>query len=1051
MIDDAMKGGISYLTAPAWPQVEDAGNIPPTPMSDVDIERARAVFNKARELALARRNAYLEQACAGDSNLLAEVRQLLAFADRESLAFESANSSSKIDETVAATTNGGPAPSSSAIELDRFTLIRQIGEGGMGDVFLATHPITRLEIAIKRLKPGLVNDPQHVQRFLTEARHMYHLNHPQILRIMEVWDPPAGPYYVMPYMEKGSLANQIRRGQPADYVFTLHVSLQIADALAYAHSKGIIHRDLKPLNVLMDNEGRAFLSDFGLVRPFNTHDPDLDVRAKESAGTASYMSPAVATGEAEDTRCDIYSFGAMLYELLTGHVPFEGKSIYEVRQRVLAGPPEPILKRNPHASAGLVKIAEGAMGRELRDRYSSMADVLADLVRLEQDKPPLGPHGREVKKSPVRWIVAAAVLAVLVVSAFLVVRRWPGIAPHAALTGKEIPAVPQAHSAATAPPLPITPSVGTTSSTPPIEVKATDPTLPFLQPPPTLVTHTDSEGHRVVDLMPLIDPARDGSGGVWRKNANGIFSDAGENCMLRIPYQPPAEYDFKIEFTRVEGNDEVLQCLSANATQIWWLMGRTWGPNHNVFCGFWRGWEDFSAPAQVAHPCFAGGLATGSKYTSVVQVRHESIAVALNGDEIIHFRTDFHDLGVPGYSRKWLGLDLATGSKNSPTLFHSIEVVERSAKGTAWPHAIAGPELARVMRVSPAIWHVFFFPDGRFVAGQAPNDEELFLWNNGDPRPLGKFGGNGHAYAFMPGGTVSCSGSRYGWYDLAGNWTSLDDVKENFNWLDYSKKASLLATGASGHPAIHIFDTSGFPALKELRAMQWEPWVPSDSQANWFGFSPDGGQIATYLDSRGLSMIVMFNTATGKELWHSPTESPHWARSIAFDNGGKRVLNFAEKMACVRDAKTGEITAGCEHRTNVSAALFSADDKFLFTADHDPAGGLHCWNLSTGREIERFTTPCAVNGLARSKDGHRLLAACEDWTVRLFDADTGRQLHRYIGHDKGVTCVAFSPDEKTFVSGSNDRSVRLWNLPTSPAASLTQPATAPTTRPVGGK
>ncbi|HWE03673.1 MAG TPA: serine/threonine-protein kinase [Tepidisphaeraceae bacterium] len=1004
-------------------------------MADVDIERARAIFTKARELALAERNAYLQQACAGDSDLFAEVRQLLAFADHESLALDSASSSSKIDEAIAAKKNGDSAPCSSAIALDRFTLIRQIGEGGMGDVFLATHPITGLEIAVKRLKPGLVNDPQHVQRFLTEARHMYHLNHPHILRIMEVWDPPAGPYYVMPYMEKGSLANQIQRGQPSDYVFTLRLSRQIADALAYAHSKGIIHRDLKPLNVLMDNEGRAFLSDFGLVRPFNTHDPDLDVRAKESAGTAGYMSPAVSKGEAEDTRCDIYSFGAMLYELLTGHVPYEGKSIYEVRHKVLAGPPKPILKRNPHASPGLVKIAEGAMGRELRDRYSSMADVLADLARLEHDKPPVGPHGRELKKSPIQWIVAAAALAAVVITAFVVVRRWPQIFPHAPLTAKEI----IAH-------LP-----GTTSSKLLVEVKAIDPTLPFLPPPPTLVTHTDSAGHRVVDLMPLIDPARDGGGGVWRKNANGISSDADENCMLRIPYEPPAEYDFKVEFTRVEGNAEVFQCLSANTTQVWWVMGREWGQNHNVFCGFWRYWGDYSKEAQGDHPCHTGGLTTGRKYTSVIQVRHDSIAVLLDGDEIVRFKTDYHDMWVPGF-RKWLGLDLGVGSKNSPTLFHSIEVVERSAKGTAWPHAIDGPELRRVMRAYPGSGHVFFSPDGRFVASLGFNDEGFFLWGIGDTRPLVKFPGGGHTRAFLPGGrgVITCGGPQYGWYDFAGNWTSLDDVEENFNWLDYSTKASLLATGAFGHPSIHIYDTSDFPTLKEVRNIQWEKWVPSDSQANWFIFSPDGSQIATYIDGQGLSTIVLIGTATGTELWHSQSEGPHLPRSLAFDNRGKRILGFTQKLACVRDAKTGEIIARCEHRTNVRAAFFSADDKFFFTADHDPAGGLHCWNLSTGKEIERFTTPVAVNGLALSKDGHRLLAACDDWTVRLFDADTGRQLHRYIGHDKAVNCVAFSPDEMTFASGSDDRTVRIWNVLTGPAA-LTHPATAPTTRPAGAK
>lgn len=342
------------------------------------------------------------------------------------------------DETVAASESAA-GDSDAPLTIDRFTLIRAIGHGGMGDVFLANHPITGLEVAVKRLKPSLVPERQHVQRFLTEARHMYHLNHPHILRIMEVWDPPAGPYYVMPYMDCGSLANQIRRGQPTDYVLTLRVARDIAEALAYAHSKGIIHRDLKPLNVLMDGEGRAFLSDFGLVRAFNTHDPDLDVRNQSAEGTAPYMSPAVAKGEAEDTRCDIYSFGALLYELLTGELPYEGSSSSEVVEKILAGPPVAILKRNPHAPAGLAQIAGGAMARELRDRYSSMADVLADLERWNNGKLPLGRHGRDSKKASGKWI--AATVLPLIVGGFAVA-RWrpsrsasvhPAIAPHSAI------------------------------------------------------------------------------------------------------------------------------------------------------------------------------------------------------------------------------------------------------------------------------------------------------------------------------------------------------------------------------------------------------------------------------------------------------------------------------------------------------------------------------------------------------------------------------------------------------------------------------------------
>jgi serine/threonine-protein kinase len=243
---------------------------------------------------------------------------------------------------------------------------------------------------------------------------MYHLNHPNILRIMEVLDPPAGPHYVMPYMPPGSLAGTLRPVQPADYVATVRVARDVASALAYAHGKGIIHRDLKPGNVLMDGDGHGQLSDFGLVRTvFN--DSLTDVRQSQILGTAAYMSPAVARGEAEDTRCDIYGFGAMLYELLSGRPPYTGRSSPEVIAQVLAGPPKPMLKHNPHASAGLVQIAEGCMARELRDRYAKMTDVLEDLDRVEKGAPPLGPHGMPTQRRNNRMLPVAVVILLLVV------------------------------------------------------------------------------------------------------------------------------------------------------------------------------------------------------------------------------------------------------------------------------------------------------------------------------------------------------------------------------------------------------------------------------------------------------------------------------------------------------------------------------------------------------------------------------------------------------------------------------------------------------------
>ena len=153
--------------------------------------------------------------------------------------------------------------------------------------------MTDTEVALKCLKPELAGNAKAVKRFLAEARHMYHLNHPHVLRIMEVGEGPRGPYYVMPYMPAGALAASITRGTPTDPARTLAIAREVADALAYAHSRGILHRDLKPANVLLDDAGHACLGDFGMVHDFTTNDSVADPRVSYCEGTVAYMSPAV--------------------------------------------------------------------------------------------------------------------------------------------------------------------------------------------------------------------------------------------------------------------------------------------------------------------------------------------------------------------------------------------------------------------------------------------------------------------------------------------------------------------------------------------------------------------------------------------------------------------------------------------------------------------------------------------------------------------------------------------------------------------------------------
>jgi serine/threonine protein kinase len=315
-----------------------------------------------------------------------------------------------------------PTLAGSLARLDHYEILGEIGAGGMGLVLKTVDRGTDAKAAVKLLRPELESDSRALAQFLKEARHMRDLDHPHILKVTQVSELPGCHYYVMPYVGGGSLADRIRTGPPLDNATILRVGRDVATALAYAHGKGIIHRDLKPANVLMGEAQEVYLADFGLLRTLD-NDSLLVLESSHCVGTVAYMAPAVALGQAEDTRCDIYSFGAVLREMLTGRPPYEGRSSHEILRQVTSTPPAPIRTVMPKAHPGLAKIAEWAMARELRDRYAQMADVVADLDRVAEGREPLGPTGRGERGFPwlvrwSRWVAAVGLFAAISLGAW---------------------------------------------------------------------------------------------------------------------------------------------------------------------------------------------------------------------------------------------------------------------------------------------------------------------------------------------------------------------------------------------------------------------------------------------------------------------------------------------------------------------------------------------------------------------------------------------------------------------------------------------------------
>jgi uncharacterized delta-60 repeat protein len=315
----------------------------------------------------------------------------------------------------ALTPPGGP---DACARLDRFEILGVLGRGGMGIVLEARDPSTGDHVAVKLLRPELANDQETVRLFRREARHISQLEHPNVVKVREIAKAGEWSYFVMDYLPGGPLSRLIRE-RPMDASRNLGIARKVAAALAFAHSRGLIHRDIKPANILLDGDGQPYLADFGLARPL-INDTLLDLDRSQAVGTVAYMSPGLVSNQVEDTRCDIYSFGAVLREMLTGRPPYAGRTVSELLHQVITAPPEPIHRVNPHAHSGLVRIAEGAMARELRHRYATMNDVVDDLDRVAQGLEPVGPPGYKRKTRLLDFLrsrlARRTVLAVLVVS-----------------------------------------------------------------------------------------------------------------------------------------------------------------------------------------------------------------------------------------------------------------------------------------------------------------------------------------------------------------------------------------------------------------------------------------------------------------------------------------------------------------------------------------------------------------------------------------------------------------------------------------------------------
>jgi WD40 repeat protein/tRNA A-37 threonylcarbamoyl transferase component Bud32 len=924
-----------------------------------------------------------------------------------------------------------------------YELLEQIGQGGMGIIYKARQVRLQRLVALKMIRPDRLASPADVLRFRSEAEAAASLDHPNIAPIYEVGEHEGEHYFSMKLIEGGSLAQHLPR-LAADLPTGVDLLIPVARAVHYAHQHGVLHRDLKPANVLLDAQGRPHVTDFGLAKRLG-HKPGETSLTQQGmiVGTPSYMAPEQATGQGGvSTAADVYSLGAILYELLTGRPPFRAETPLDTLVQLREQEPAAPRRLNRRVDRDLETVCLKCLHKQPDQRYPSAEALADDLERWRRGEPiearPVGRCMRAVKwarRRPALAALSAMLIVVFLAGVAGVIWQWrDAVAGHKQASDFAM----AEHRTAYARAIPLAYSQWVAGNTGPAEqvLSECDPDLCGwewhylrrlfgVRQQATLSGHADSV--LTVALSPdgsrLASGSADGLIKVWdRHSRREVFTLGGHTAAVTVVafssdgnHLASGSADGNVRIWDVARGENVLtwQAHTAGVT------GLAFDPGGKRLASAGRG-EPGPGELKLWDTGKGEALASQTWHTLLA-----AVAFSPDGRRLV---TAGHDGNIIAWDTTSLK---PVGGFQGPKRLVQWTSVAFSADGE-WVAAGSAAGLVRVWDgktaqdfLTPTGASVsavaFSSRDGRILAAAcADNTVRGWFTKSGEPA----FTLRGHRGAVM---AVACSsdGARLVSASLD-RTVKLWDIRRRdddltlrasagFTSVAFSPAGPYLAS-ATGDNALEFWDTT--------TGKQVVPWPRSLPECvNGLSFSPNGVQLAC-ADSDGTVRVREAPSGRETRCLRGHKGPVH---AVAFGPDGGRLASAGEDGT----VRLWEVSSGLEtfclrgHDGADHALAFSPDGSRLASAGKD--GVVRVWDTSTGQErLALIDHAGPVYAVAFSLDGRRLATAGKDEIVRVWDAATGELVHNLHGHLGAVRGLAYGPGGR-LASAGDDRAVRLWD------------------------